>query len=62
MQLVDVVLIVSVLVTMPVLVYIGKHPQATGEPIDRTHKLLMIPLLLSLCGVIIAAFLMFARR
>lgn len=62
MQLGDLVLIVSVLVTMPVLVYIGKHPQAKGEPIDRTHKLLMIPLLLALCGVIIAAFLMSARR
>lgn len=62
MQLGDLVLIVSVLVTMPVLVYIRKHPQAKDEPLDRTHKLLMIPLLLSLCGVIIAAFLMSARR
>lgn len=38
MQLGDLLLVVSVLVSMPVLVYIGKHPQAKGEPLDRTHK------------------------
>jgi hypothetical protein len=43
------------------LIYIQKHPRAKGEPLDRTQRLIMIPLSLSFSLLAIAGFLMFAR-
>lgn len=43
------------------LIYLGKHPHAKGEPLDRTQRLMMIPLSLSFSLLAVAGFLMFAR-
>lgn len=62
MQLANLLTMVAGVLIMASLIYLGKHPRAKGEPLDRTQRRMMIPLFLSFCLLAIAGFLMFARR
>jgi len=39
---------------LPTLIYFWKYPHAKGEPFTRTQKLMMIPLILSICCLLAA--------
>jgi hypothetical protein len=60
--LVNLLGMIGVLLGMVSTVYVAKHPRAEGEPFSREQKLMMIPLFLSICCVVTAAFLWFTRR
>lgn len=53
-------IVVAVFLAAPTFVYMAKHP-TRGEPFDRTHKLMMIPIFLSFCCMVAAGFPTLAR-
>lgn len=62
MELPSLLILVSLLVSLPALVYMSKHPQAKGEPYGaRPRKFLMISVFLTFCFVLAAGFIMFVR-
>jgi TRAP-type uncharacterized transport system fused permease subunit len=55
-------IVVAICLALPTVVYFAKHPLTKGEPFGRTHKLMMIPFLLSFCCLIAAGYFpLFAR-
>lgn len=60
MQLADLLMWVSLFVSLPAFVYIAKHPHRNGEPYGRGHKLLWIWIFLSAGFLLAAGFVQFA--
>lgn len=57
----NLLIVVAVILALPAVVYMAKHPPAKGEPFDRTHKLMMIPFVLSFCCMVAAGYPMLTR-
>jgi hypothetical protein len=61
MPLVDLLTMLGTVLTLLTLIYLSKYPHSKGEPYSRTQKLMVIPVLLGICCLLAAGFLMSAR-
>lgn len=62
MQLAILLIVIAILLALPSIVYIAKHPQAKGEPPGRTRILMWVSYLLSFCCMVAAASVLFFSR
>jgi hypothetical protein len=61
-QLANLFILLSLLVSLPTLAYLRKHPNTKGRPyIGRPRELMMTSIFLSACCLLVAGFLMFSR-
>ncbi len=61
-QLANLLILLSLLVSLPTLAYLRKHPHTKGKPYTgKPRKLMMTSIILSACCLVVAGFLIFSR-
>ena len=54
MALAELLTVLGSVLLLPTLIYFWKYPHEKGKPFSRTQKLMMIPVILSVCCLLAA--------